>query len=667
MARYLILAQSKVTAKALRKWLELLGQSDKKFSETALIVSPEVASSDKEASVRTYEYLVGQIEELASDTSGGITLSGVTILVDTVKPHRLNPLAEGGWDHLLSMLILTFPEIHWVFGMISSYPKLNTSSGNGAIEKEQMEIKESWDRIETFHSLPSLLTLPDRVTYFDTTALRNFVRRIANLQLLTAQQEKSTKEGTGISEKTLTELKKSLLPMRSKAAAAIDEEINYAYFHAYIAYRFGYRSDAVRSWALMEHLFHDTSEEKKSHDFDLLLEDVNLNFPDKPGSIHLSTFAAKGSDGNDGRAGRCNLLRVEKEDSRFRIIVTSGHSGADTDKMTANFDFIKGYKGREKCGYVSKPVGGMFDLWKNAKLYHRLNPRENNGEMAGRYNGQAPGFFWPPLPSEQAEAAGGHSAPGKLMLICQHLLRRADALRISANTVEECIRGAVLATDALEILRYQTPTLALQALCLKHEFEVKAEVAFLGVGHHFDLQHRMEELEREIKQAASFFEKKRRRVAELDTLVSIGNRLMLVFREAGQFDEEMDCLIRIRSWHRQLRRKQSRTLLDRIANGIVGYAEWLLGSPIRFVGMLLLWYICLWGLWGLTGSLKLWVSEGSDLVVTSAAAAWNSFVVTNPDRAKGLTELILVMTGSVLGIFHFGVFISYLYSAVSRK
>ena len=32
----------------------------------------------------------------------------------------MNAAAEGsGWDHLIAMLILTFPEIKWLFGVVS--------------------------------------------------------------------------------------------------------------------------------------------------------------------------------------------------------------------------------------------------------------------------------------------------------------------------------------------------------------------------------------------------------------------------------------------------------------------------------------------------------------------------------------------------------------------
>jgi len=657
MAYYLILAQSEITSRALGAWLKLLGEYQPSLDNRCIILK-ESPNGTEEKWVLAYEFLANSIEELSADGSRTIPLNEIKVLVDCFKLTDMDPLSDkGGWESLVSMLILSFPEIQWIFGIIDS------KSHPTYFQPD-------------YHHLSSLITRPRRDPLFDPTGLRNIIRQSLNEELLSSLQTRVNKSGREFEESQKTEFYKSLLPIRKEAAAAIDEEASYALYHAYIAYRFGYRADAVRSWALMSHLFSEkpvrpgtqnTSTGIEGHGFDLLLEDVNLNFPDKEAETHLSTFASYGYDGKPGRAKNCPLLvsNGEKENSEFRIIVTSGHSGADAQKMEANREFVEGYKGKAKSGFVLKPVGGMFDLWKEAKLFNRLNPREDS-TSAGRYRGQAPGFFWPPIPSEQAEESGGHSAPGKLMLVAQHMLRRADGMRTTANTVEECIRGAVLATDALELLRFQTPTLALQALCLKHEFEVKAEVAFLGVGHHFDLKLRLNELEREIKEASRFFEGRRRRAAELDTLVSIGNRLMLVFREAGQFDEEMVCLVRIRSWHRKLRRKQTRKIVDILANAVMGYAEWLLVSPKRFFGMLCVWFFAMWMLW-----VVYWLIQthdrGLDLFIGSGSAAWNSFAVANPNEAKNVSGLTLNIVGSAAGLFHLGVFISYLYSAVSRK
>lgn len=664
MSRFLILAQSELSAKALGKWLELLGESPLVKNDERVIIDKSCSEFQEWQSIERFSELLYALERNLDKCS----LGSLTVLVDSVKPELLNPLADGGWNQRIAMLILSFPEVRWYFGVINEFPRVAKSSDALATTLNPWWniLRNSWNDVCNSHSLPHLLAFPPRLCLFDPTALRNFVRNVANGTLLTNLAVKSIRQGSSLID--ISEQLKSLLPRREKKAASIDEEANYAIFHAYTAYRFGYCTEAVLSWELMELLFGNRGNDPSSlssileHGFDLLLEDVNLNFPDKPGNVHLSKFDV-------GRAMHCPALD-RNEASRFRIIVTSGHSGADAKKMDANLSFVEGYK-RNGSGLVFKPVGGIFDLWEKANLFHWLCPKRDP-EFTGRHSGQAFGFFWPTLPSQVAEEAGGHSAPGKLMLIAQHLVRRSDALRETADTVDECICGAVLATEALELLRYQTPTLALQALCLKHEYEVKAEVTFLGVGHHFDLRQRFNELEREVRAASRYFRRANRRSAELDILVSIGNRLMLVFREAGQFDEELACLVKIRSWHRQLRRNQSRKLLDLMTNRIMEYAEWLLVSPKVFIGMLGVWFLGLWLLWYLCGLLKLWIPEvepnqSVNFLWGSASAAWNSFAVSSPDWTDNPVELVLNIIGSAAGLFHLGVFISFLYSSVSRK
>ena len=639
MVSYIILAQSETTAYALGAWLELLGEPPVNNSDDErLIIWQDCVAGGFEKSILYYESMTRRIEEWAPDKHGTLPLNEVVVLVDTVRPKHLNPLSVQNiyaWEILLAMLILTFPEIRWVFGI------------GAGINSDEFDTE--------YHSLFSLFLKPRRDPLFDATGLRNSIRYKIAESLLTETEKINP------AQKILMQTK---LPIRTKKAAAIDEENNYAIFHAYTAYRFGYRSDAIRSWTLMEYLFGAMS---GCHDFDLLLEDVNISFPDQPEYVHLSSFRQYNheSHGETGRAKHCPLLGDDpsRENSKFRIIVSSGHSGTDAERMRDNIDFLMAYN-PEGWGFVTKPVGGMFDLWHKARLFSRLDPQKGS-DTAGRYRGQAPGFNAPPEAEREAEDARKHSAPGKLMLIAENLVRRADALLNSSNTVEECIRGAVLATDALELLRYQTPTLALQALSLKHEFEVRAEVAFLGVGYHFELDKRLDELERDVKAASRYFQKERRRAAELDTLVSIGNRMMLVFRNAGQFDEEQKCLARIRFWHRKLQRSQVRNPLDFVAQWIMTYAEWLLASPRRFMLALIGWYLLFWGLWyGLIP-----VKEG-DLFWQSASSAWNTFIAANPaspDEKTGSLVNILNVFASALGLFHLGVFISYIYSVVTRK
>ncbi len=633
MQKYFILAQSKTTAHALSAWLEILGEPSLKNMEDArLILGTEYTSAGTGRIRICYDNLVGKFGALVFEHRGG-DLCEIIVLVDSIKPSALNPLAEGeDWNTILAMLILTFPEIRWIFGVIAM------DEGDKGFPVQE-------------HSLLSLIFSPRRSFLFDPNGLRIFIRKNIN-------KNEVISGGT--------------VPVREMRAAAIDEEESYALFHAYTAYRFGYRADVVHSWALMGHLFGKA--EESPHGFDLLLEDVNLNFPDKPGRYHLSSFNKYRHevDGLTGRAKHCPQLSAEEESSDFRVIVTNGYSGADADKIAANRRFIESYKGKDNTGFVLKPVGGIFDLWEKTKLFKRLPRRREDSGGQVVQQGHPDGFVWPPPLTESAEKSGGHSAPGRIMLIAQHLVQRADALLKSTHSLEADIHGAVLATEALELLRYQTPTLALQALSLKQEFEVRAEVAFLGVGHHFELKRRFRELEQEVHAASRYFQKKGRHRAELDVLASIGNRLMLVFRAAGQFDEEMHCLVRVRAWHRQLRKRLVKPWQLPV-QWLMSYTEWLLAAPKNFIGVLIIWYFVLVALYlPLVPVLppENWpkgLPYNSLLIAFSDTWHAFSFGESNETIRTSWSGFGHQILSSVSGLFHFGVFISYLYSVVTRK
>ena len=328
--------------------------------------------------------------------------------------------------------------------------------------------------------------------------------------------------------------------------------------------------------------------------------------------------------------------------------------------MEQNRQYVKTNK-PDGWGFVLKPTGGMFDLWAKARLFERLRPKKQGGQGGSR-PGLAPGFDWPPKPDGDAtNGSASHSAPGKLMLVASHLVRRADALRPESNTVEECIRGAVLATDALELLSYRTPTLALQALELKQWFETKAEVAFVGVGHHFQLVPRFREIERETQVAARFHHKSRRDAAALDAGVTIANRLTLVFREAGQFDEEIECLRKLRWWNRKLSFRRARNKYYLWPGlGVLAYAEWMISS----LGWLLLSVTCwmlllilVWWAWTMDG--HSW--EGA------VKGTLGAFIGSGVTTEEGPGIVFLSSFSALLGFFHLGVFVSFLYSAIARK
>lgn len=604
MARYLTLAQDDCTATALGAWLELLGE--KVAGEQRIVWKDNAAGG--EGATLAYESLVKKVEAAAKMGDGSIALNDVVALVDSIKPGEMSAASEGaGWSHLIAMLILTFPEIKWVFGVVVG----------DVVDAEQHAVFPAEQ-----HSLASLLTHARRDPLLDPTGLRDWVRRITN---------------GGLKKDQIT------LPTRLHKAAAIDEEKSFAYFHAYTAYRFGFRCDAVTSWALMKELFDG---DHTPHGYYVLLEDMSLKFPDKPRDVELADF--------EKRAGHCSKLAYSPtssaESSRHRILITTGQTGVGDDYLEDSKRYLAKKTNGEHPG-LRKPVGGMLDLWREAGLTEDL---DGKGQA-----GNAPGFEALPK-TEGTREKRGHGSPGKLMLIAEILLRRAEVFRSSACTVKDFIKGATLATEAVELLGGRTPTLTLTALALKHEYEARAECAFVGAGYHFDVNAREEEIDRDVEIIANWFEESARRRAQCDALVVILNRIAAVFRQAGQFEEEQDALVALRRAHRALMLHQAPHPGSWLVNASLMYAEWLLASFERFVSAIAGWLLGITAVW--------WMSYDNTGWRMAVFKTFGQFFGGNPaDASIEWPLLAFSCFVVVLGVFHIGVFISYLYSVISRR
>lgn len=621
MARHIILAQSECTAAALCAWMELLGHDAPAKGDSSRIVFVNPTGVD-ESGVRAYEQLTKKIESAATMSDGSLALNDVVVLVDAIGPSEMNAAAEGGgWDHLIAMLILTFPEIKWVFGVVSG--ALVDFSQGAAFPLEE-------------HSLASLVNRPRREPLLDPTGLREWVRAITNKELAKGKH--------GVE-----------LPRRLHCAAAIDEEKAFAYFHGYTAYRFGFRADTVTSWVLMREFF--SNPDGQPHGYHLLIEDMSLKFPDKREDVKLVDFGPTGREGHRGRAGHCPKLGYEQpglESSRQRILITTGQSGAGEKRLKDAKEYLMQKPNGHFCD-LRKPVGGMWDLWQEAGLLDDL--------VARGIPGNAPGFKAIQAGSPAVEG-GDHGAPGKLMLIAEVLMRRAEVFRGSACTVKDFIKGATLANDAMELLGGRTPSLTFSALAMKHEYEVRAECGFVGAGYHFDVIHRQQEIERDVKEISQWFESNKRRKAELDAFVVTLNRIAVVFRDAGQFDEEQQALVALRWAHRRLMVRTESPLKWPLHAGMA-YAEWLLASFGNFVKAIAGWLIVFSGVW--------WTFEPEKGGLNALAGPIGTFLGGNPvtistDPKDPNTLLVLFSCGLVaFGLFHIGVFISYIYSLISRR
>ncbi|MEM4282758.1 MAG: hypothetical protein QXN89_03765, partial [Candidatus Woesearchaeota archaeon] len=169
-----------------------------------------------------------QIADSIEDNKGESGLRNAIAIVDFCDENwseidlaKLNPIqaGAGSWATVVAMLILTFPEIHWVF--ITPYKPINEFLFGEA------------HMFTPCRTLSEILQIHDEgfTPLFDPTNLRNTIR----------SQVKNTGNGKVA----------SYIPLRKRTAAAIDEEEPYAYFNAYTAYRFGYRSHLVTSERMM--------------------------------------------------------------------------------------------------------------------------------------------------------------------------------------------------------------------------------------------------------------------------------------------------------------------------------------------------------------------------------------------------------------------------------
>ena len=249
------------------------------------------------------------------------------------------------------------------------------------------------------------------------------------------------------------------------------------------------------------------------------------------------------------------------------------------------------------------------------------------------------------------------------MLIAENLIRRAEQLLGNVSTVPNAVQGAVLALDALELTGGRTPTTAVEALALKHTFEVVAECQFSGVEYHIWMQPRLKEIGGEATAICRWFHTGQRKSAALNAEMHVLNKIMPILRESNQFDEEQTCMNRIRHLHNNLWMRQRP--IRRIAWPLMRYLEMLLSSFSIFVMALFAWVIVL--------SLLFWWAGHPSWGYGLSDAMTSFFSVGGPIHREdgggiaGLRHVIVTAVAILSGFIHLGVFISHLYSITMRR
>jgi hypothetical protein len=531
----------------------------------------------------------------------------------------INPISNlVGWSAVVAMLVLAFPEIHWVF--ITPYRPIKSILFSKA------------HLLGASNTLCQILRFHDEgfTSLFDPTNMQNTIRHRI--------REATDDEGRKVAE---------YVPIRESIAAAIDEEEPYADFNAYAAYRFGFRTHVVTSCSMMERLFKsrednssDQEQARNEESCQLIFEDIYLNFPDKAANVPMSDITQRDFE----------FDKLSYAD--YRVFVTVGHKRTvDPKRWVDNKEYLRNRWNLNKILY--KPFSGIFDLWKRSGLYQWLG--------RGRYKGLADGYEWPPRKATPAEASARHSAPGRLLEVAKRLIQRAEQILNTTTSVEDSVYGALLALNAQELLGNRTPTTALEALSIKQQLEVTAECMFYGVRYNLDVKSRFADIEKEVRSIGEWFHPKTRRRSELNAQSAIINGLVLRFRQYNQFDEEQECLNKARNLQRHMWWKVNKGKPWTWPLGaFLMYAEYLLGSIQRLIAAVLLWTLFYSFLFkAVEWSLISWWSSMSCAVISF-------FGLQPPDGAKG-SVLIVSVFAIILGFVHLGIFISHFYSMIARR
>ena len=234
------------------------------------------------------------------------------------------------------------------------------------------------------------------------------------------------------------------------------------------------------------------------------------------------------------------------------------------------------------------------------------------------------------------------------------------------------VRGAVLATQAMELLGGRTPTASVGALALRHEFEILAECRFVGVEYHLSLRDRFKDIETNLASFAFWLNRGRRKAFELNSMAALVARLLSVLRAHGAFEESEACQVKLRTLHRTISlgggRGAGSWLLRRVLWPFVWYGHSVVRSPLcfcmGFTAMLLGFTLAFWR----AGVPTLSESWHATLLAFFTVSLPNPFPdLGHPEIAPASVAVTVVgYFASAAGLLNLGLLVSYLYNMIRR-
>jgi len=417
--------------------------------------------------------------------------------------------------------------------------------------------------------------------WFDPTGLRTFVKNRFLGQLF----------GKDNNWNNTDDQRKVLLDRLSRVAVAIDEEREFALLNAYTAWKFGRRAWIVTTYSEFNtHPLWSVKSEKATDV--VVLRDVDLRFPDvKVGGQNINVrgdLRNIRSDRWQDKIGKAWLVRVVSGETNVRPV-------ASPDKLKACSPDLENWRlgqeggtGKEEVlsySGFSKPLATLYDL------------QDVLGEPGSRAESSVISRITQPSDSSDDGQQAGHGAPYSNLAIAESLLRQA---RCRQETFSESVIGALLASEAYELLLGMSKTTALEALYEMHRSEVRAEIGIPGTGEAISIKHRQEDVK---KTVVSLYRKlglkQSVRVQRL-YLSQIWSELRVIYRKGEQFGAGEQANIeglRYARWTPKWIRASMEWLLDRVgirrlvagiagktSGGVARMKKWVF-SGVEWVGL----------------------------------------------------------------------------------
>lgn len=449
--------------------------------------------------------------------------------------HKVDP--EVFW----SRMILAFPEMEFLF--------LNKLTADSRTVIDWIENESKKEKDAAFGSL------------FDHGCVRNRLRKNINRGL----------------------------PIRDKFSRIIEDELSYAYFHGYIAYK---RNHLCKLYTTLNHL---EKESKTDETVQLQIQDLSLGFVDKREDVHLLDMSKRYKElpflknvetdrdfiitsGQEHKKVKAKYIFIDKIKKTQKIIgILTGNKAIlvrekiyfiwlnDGENSVKECDYceLKNHDLNYKVEQIYKPTKGMYDIEKKLQLISTP----------------------PTLQSDVIERKNGHSAPGVLAFIAESLIARSQHILDNAKQITDAVHAATLALEAKELLNGLTPTLALQAFVLQQKAEVTAECLFIGTEYNIKLKPRFKNIKGEVEFIALRFAESERERTQLNVQLKIAETLSGIYGNYKQFEEELECLNKARSLSFKLSNKAFvpfLMLLSWAMNSLKNFGWVLLGMQIIF-------------------------------------------------------------------------------------